>query len=219
MRRADVLANLAGITREQAGYVTHAQARRMGVPTRDLIRLAESGDLRRVARGVYALMGAFPGPREPTIAAWLRLVDGRMPWETGAPPAVASHATAASIHNIGTIPEHTPTFTVGKRRHRPQDETRPQAETFRIHVATLEPGDWGWVDLPEGLRFPVTTPARTIVDLAWSGEDHDHVIDGFDEAEEASLVTVDQVRDAIKRRQRRRGRGSAAWLDDVLRRR
>lgn len=213
MRRADVLANLTGVTREQAGYVTHAQARRVGVPTRDLIRLQGSGDLRRVARGVYALVGAFPGPREPTIAAWLRLVDGRMPWETGAPPAVASHATAASIHSIGTIPEQTPTFTVEKRRHRPQDGT------IQIHVATLEPGDWGWIDLPEGLRFPVTTPARTIVDLAWSGEDHDHVIDGFDEAEEASLVTVDQVRDAIKQRQRRHGRGSAAWLDDVLRRR
>jgi predicted transcriptional regulator of viral defense system len=212
VNRAAVIQKLGEAAREQAGYVSHAQARKLGLKTDDLVRLTDQGDLRRVTRGVYALPGIFPGPREPVIAAWLRLLGARMPWEreSGAPAAVASHTTAASIHNVGTFQPFAPTFTVAKRRN------QPPGPSLRTHVTQLEPADWRWVDLPEGIRIPVTTPARTIVDLAWAGDDHDHVLDALADATSADLATIEEVRAAIGRRRRRAGRGSVAWLDEAL---
>ena len=83
-------------------------------------------------------------------------------------------------------------------------------------MTRLEPADWKWVNLPEGIRLPVTTPARTIVDLALSGEDHDHVMDAIDEGQSANLLTTDELRDAIERRRRRRGSGSVKWLASAI---
>src|SRR5689334_7151043 len=210
MDRAELLVRLGEVAREQAGYVTSAQASELGLDTHDLVRLADQQDLRRVAWGVYALPGIFPGPREPTIAAWLRLVGSRLPWIPATPAAVASHATAAGLRHLGTFQDDVPTFTVAKRRNQPSDNS------LHIRVTKLDPADWGWEDMPEGIRLAVTTPARTIVDLAWAGEDHDHVVDAMDEALSADLTTSDELWQALDRRQRRGGRGKGAWLARAL---
>jgi predicted transcriptional regulator of viral defense system len=208
--RAEIIRRISDVAREQAGYVTSAQASELGLGTHDLVRLADQQDLRRVAWGVYALPGIFPGPREPTIAAWLRLVGPRVPWISATPTAVASHATAAALRHLGTLQDDVPTFTVAKRRHQPSDDS------LHIHVTQLDSADWAWEDLPEGIRLAVTTPARTIVDLAWAGEDHDHVLDTMDEALTAGLTTRDELWQAFDRRRRRGGRGKGAWLAAAL---
>lgn len=200
---------LGEAAREQAGYVTTAQAKRLGVSA-DLAALARRGDLRRVGHGIYALPGSFPGPREDAIAAWLRLVGGRLPWERSEPTAVASHATAADILGFGTFVPTSPAFTVRRRRFRPPDGS------VRFYTAHLDPADWKWFRLPEGIELPVTTPARTIVDLAYAGEERGHVLDALDDARDAGLVTDDALAEAIGRRRRRRGRGSVGWLASSL---
>ena len=187
MNRSDVIRTLSDVAREQAGYVTSAQARELGLKAPDLVRLADQGDLRRVAQGVYALPGVFPSPREPTIAAWLRLLGPRLPWVPAPPAAVASHTTAAALRNLGTLQDDVPTYTVARRRYQPNDDS------LQLHVTILDTPDWEWVDLPEGIRIPVTTPARTIVDLAWAGEDHDHVLDALDDALSQELTTPDEL--------------------------
>jgi hypothetical protein len=98
-----------------------------------------------------------------------------------------------------------------RRRYDPGDDS------VELYTARLEPQDWSWTVLPESIRIPVTTPARTIVDLAFVGEDHSHVIDALEDARDAGLVDDVAVADALKRRLQRRGRGSAAWLAGVLR--
>jgi predicted transcriptional regulator of viral defense system len=210
MDRQTALKLLADVAREQAGYVTAAQAKRLDVKGDDVVRLARQGDLRRVTPGVYAFPGTFPGPREDTLAGWLRLVGNRLPWDATVPPAVVSHASAAAIHGFGTFVPASPTFTVRGRRFQPPDAS------IRLFTARLDPIDWQWSVLPEGIRLPVTTPARTIVDLAFVGEERDHVLDALVEARERGLVDDMAVAEAAARRRRRRGRGTVTWLAKAL---
>ena len=201
---------LAAVAREQAGYVTTAQARRLGLKSGDLGRMARRNDLRRVRHGVYAFPGSFPSPREETVVAWLRLHGDRLPWDRGDPAAVVSHASAADVHGFGTFVPAAPTFTVFRRRFQPADES------IRIYTARLDPTDWQWVLLPEGIKLAVTTPARTVVDLAFAGEERDHVLDAVAEAREAGLADDDEIGEAVDRRAARRGRGSIRWLRDAV---
>src|SRR5207244_996369 len=187
MARRDVLEKLSPVAREQAGYVTAAEAKRVAARADDLARMAIRHEMRRVSRGVYAFPGSFASPREETIAAWLRLEGSRLPWDTADPAAVVSHASAAAVHGFGTIIPTAPSFTVFERRFRPSDDSR------QVYTARLEPADWAWVALPEGIRLPVTTPARTIVDLAYAGEQRDQVLDALAEAREAGLVDDEVV--------------------------
>jgi predicted transcriptional regulator of viral defense system len=210
MDRRRAIERLSEVAREQAGYVTAAQAKQLDVDGDTLVRMAKRGDLRRVSRGVYAFAGSFPGPRENVIAAWLRLIGDRMPWDQSNPKAVISHASAAAIHGFGTFVPASPTFTVAQRRFQPPDES------IRLYTAKLAPVDWRWVVLPEGVSVPVTTPARTVVDLAFAGEERSQVVDALTEARENGLLDDQGVVDAVDRRQARRGRGSAAWLGEVV---
>lgn len=210
MNRKDALRELSEIAREQAGYVSSAQAKRAGIPNKDLVRFADSGVLQRVARGVYALPGTFRGPKEDVLVAWVRLARGRLPWDASGPSAVASHTTAADLHDFGTFAPDVPTFTVERGRFRPTDET------LRLYTAHLDPADWQWLTVSDGARLAVTTPARTIVDVAYASADRDHVLDALADARDAGLVDDSAVRDALDRRRRRRGRGSAGWLEGAL---
>jgi predicted transcriptional regulator of viral defense system len=210
MDRQTALKRLADVAREQAGYVTAAQAKRLGAKGDDVVRLAKQGDLRRVTPGVYALPGTFAGFREDMLAGWLRLAGDRLPWDATDPAAVVSHASAAAVHGFGTFVPSSPTFTVRGRRFQPSDES------LRLFTAQLEPIDWQWTVLPEGIRLPVTTAARTIVDLAFIGEERDHVLDALAEARERGLVDDLAVAEAVARRRRRRGRGTVTWLAEAL---
>jgi predicted transcriptional regulator of viral defense system len=209
MKRPASLERLSELAREQAGYATAAQAKRLGMKGDDLARMARRGDLRRVERGVYALPGSFASPRERTIAAWLRLSADRLPWDATDPRAFISHKSAAALHGFGTLVPSSPTVTVVGRRFQPPDHS------LRLYTAQLEPSDWQWLMLPEGIALPVTTPARTIVDLAYDGEERSHVLDAMAEARERGLIDDQGLAEAIARRRARRGRGSVAWLDEV----
>jgi predicted transcriptional regulator of viral defense system len=209
MDRQPAIEALSDAAREQAGYVTAAQAKRLGLDIGDTSRLARSGDLRRIIRGVYALPGAFGGSREDMLAAWLRLAGDRLPWDSTPPGAITSHTSAADIHGLGTFSPSAPTFTVARRRFQPPDKS------VRLYTARLEPSDWEWVVLPEGMRIPVTRPARTIVDLAYSGEERSHVLDALSEARDRGLIDEKALVQAVSRRNLGRGRGSAAWLTTV----
>jgi predicted transcriptional regulator of viral defense system len=207
VRSDEVLATAIEIAREQGGYVSVAQLRRLGVDSQSPPRLARSGLLRRVTRGVYALPGVFGSPFEETIAAWLRLIGPRLPWETGDPDAIASHATAAYLQGLGTFFPTKPAFTSTRRRNAGPDVA------IEIHFSPLADDDWRWLALPEGIRLPITTPARTIVDLALNNEDREHVLDALAEARTRDLATAQDVVQAYHRRRRRT---SADWLVEHL---
>lgn len=195
--RDDVLTSLLEIAAEQGGYVAAGQASRLGVEQSRLSRLAESGDLRRVRWGVYAMRHAHHR-LEAEIGAWLSIDRERLPWErNGAAVAVLSHATAASIHGLGTVVSREPAITVP-----PERRSATRGRDIELHVASLAPPDWSWIRA-EDIRLPVTSPARTIVDLLLVGEELSYVERAISEALADGNMTADELIDAATRRKSR----------------
>ena len=200
MGRSDYLDRISEIATDQGGYVTAAQAARMGVPHERLPDLVRGGDLRRIRQGVYATRGVPVDTMEDTVAAWLSTERGRYPWEHGdtPPSAVVSHRSAAAIWGLGTIIPGLPELTT-------QRSTRP-GRGIRFHRVPLSGEDWRWWRPDTGPALPVTTPARTIVDLLIDGEELSYVERAIREATATRLTSESQLVEAARRR-RTRNRG------------
>ena len=160
----DVLSALRPIAAEQGGLVSAAQVVLAGVTRNQLSDLAADGDLRHLRRGVYGLgPGAADAELEDIASAWLAIAGHSLPWQRDREPdAVVSHASAARLHGFGTTIADPPELTQARQRSRRTDMV--------IHPARLGSDDWAWLQAGSGMRLPVTTPARTIVDLLLDGE-------------------------------------------------
>lgn len=162
----DAVLELADLAAEQWGLVTAAQARAVGVSNQMAARLTERGTLERLAYGVYRVSGAPAGPLDGLRAAWLALEPARRAVERtqDATPIVVSHrAAAAAVYGYGDLDGDVYEFTAPSRR-------QSRRTDVRFHRAVVEPGDWAVVD-----GLPVTTPERTIVDLAAARIDGGHL--------------------------------------------
>jgi hypothetical protein len=135
-------AALAEVAERQHGVVTREQLEALGFGTATITRWASAGRLHRLHRGVYAV-GHLAISRE---ARCLGAVLAR-------PGSVASHRTAAWIHGLRRSQPGTIHLTAPTRQRVKRD--------FVVHFARLEPDDRAVVD-----GIPVTSPARTVLDLA-----------------------------------------------------
>jgi predicted transcriptional regulator of viral defense system len=206
MQRGQALDSLLEAASEQGGYVTRAQATRLGLTDHDLERLLGSGDLERVRRGVYRMRHA-QSLHEDAIAAWLALERDRLPWERRSEPtAVLSHETAAALYRLGTIIPTKPTLTL------PVDAGRyTSLDDIVVHRAPLRPEDWRWHE-SGALRLPVTTPARTIVDLLLDKQEPSYLERAVGEAISAQILTPSELMDSARRRKgRTAGLQARAW--------
>ncbi len=79
------------------------------------------------------------------------------------PFGVVSHRSAADLHGLGDLDADYMEFTVPTRR----DTRNPDV---RFHRAALTAVEWTLVD-----GLPVTTPARTVADLAAAHTDGGHL--------------------------------------------
>lgn len=155
-------------------------------------RLAR-GSLTRLHRGVYAVghrQLRFDGH---AVAAVLAIGAG----------AVLSHRDAARLHGIR--PSNRRRLDVTTRR-------RGVASTSRIDVhrtTVLTPGDVTRIE-----RIPVTSLARTLVDLA-GVVPPDHLAKALSEAERIHRVDVGAIEAALDRLRHRNGPGNAR-LEAVL---
>lgn len=209
--RSQALDVLLEAASEQAGYVTAAQATRLGLSRDDIARLTGSGDLQRVRRGVFRMRHGRHR-REDDIAAWLHFEDGRLPWERrGTTNVVISHGSAAALHNLGSVIPRQATVTL------PSDSTTstPRVKDIDVHRAPLRDVDWAWADVDD-LRLPVTTPARTIVDLLGAGEERSYVERAIAETLAARLATTGQIMDAAQHRRPTRTRGLQTEIARLL---
>ncbi|OLB76440.1 MAG: hypothetical protein AUI14_18880 [Actinobacteria bacterium 13_2_20CM_2_71_6] len=159
------LAELADIATAQWGMVTTAQAGSVDVSPQAVARLASSGDLERLAHGVYRIAGSPPGPHDEVRAAWLGLDPRRTAGEriAGDTVEVVSHRSAALLHDLGDVDSDILEFSAPTRR-----QTR--RSDIHLHRRTVAGSDWTLVD-----GLPVTTPLRTISDLAAARLDLGHL--------------------------------------------
>jgi predicted transcriptional regulator of viral defense system/very-short-patch-repair endonuclease len=130
---------VAHVAATQHGIVTRAQLLSAGVSEDAIDRRLRAGRLLRVHRGVYAVGHIPPSPHAKSMAAVLAC----------GPHAVLSHRSAAALYGL-------------LRHHGPVEVTAPSNHTHRgitVHRSTL-------ADRTTHYGVPVTTPARTLLDLA-----------------------------------------------------
>lgn len=186
--RAKRRQQLFEIASAQSGYFTAAQARTLGYDTSTTTHHARTGRFERVSRGFYRL-AEFPSlPHEDVIAAWVK---------AGPERAVVSHDTALSLYELAPSRSREIHLTV-PWSERPRHH--PSLAAVRIHT-TKEPLRRDEVVQRFGVR--ITSPARTIADLAEVGGDPSVVIEAAARARETGLVNIDELRRAAADRSER----------------
>lgn len=167
----------------QHGVVLTRQLRERGVTEAALSRLASSQLLVPIRRGAWCA-GRRPSEWQKTVAVGL----------LAGPDAALSHGTAARIHRFpGMPPESPPEVSV----RYPRGLNMAGVTVHRVE--RLDPSD---VQLYRGV--PVTTPARTLVDLAGTLAPR-QLARAFDEGLIARSVAAGAVGGALDRTSPRRG--------------
>jgi very-short-patch-repair endonuclease len=184
---------IAAIAERQYGVVSRAQLLAAGIGTGAIATRIRRHRLHPLHRGVYAVGHTALPPLAREMAAVLAC------W----PDAVVSHQSAGGaiwqllepVHDVIdlTVSRTSPRRRPGLRVHRSQ---------------RLDPED---VAVVRGI--PVTSVARTLVDLAESVSDRE-LERAFDEATARRLVTNASITAAVERLQGRRGTGRLKMLLD-----
>jgi hypothetical protein len=157
---------LWAVASEQGGYFTAAQALAVGYSYPQQHFHRERGNWLWVDRGVFRLREYPPSPHEDLIrwALWSRDRQGRI-------RAVVSHDTALSLHELGDAMGGKAHLTV------PPGFRKQPSGGCVLHRAALPAPD---IELRDG--FLVTTPLRTLLDLAESDLSPEHLASALRDA-------------------------------------
>jgi predicted transcriptional regulator of viral defense system len=165
--RTDLRRRLLAIAARQSGYFTAAQALDAGYSYPAQGYHAKRGNWLRVDRGIYRFPEWPTGPREDLVR-WSLWSRGR---------AVVSHETALSVHELGDVDPAHVHLTV-------PPNFRQKNPGVVIHRADLPPRD---VEEHEGFR--VTTPLRSLLDVAVGELDLDQLGQAIAEALARGMTT------------------------------
>jgi very-short-patch-repair endonuclease len=181
---------IAGLARRQLGAVCRQQLLATGLTREQIARRCRSGRLTQLHQGVY-LVGAVRGQHTHEMAAVLACGRG----------AVLSHRSAAALWNLLPYPATAPVWiTIPPERQ----IDRPRIKTVR---ARLERSD-----LRRRLGIPLTSPPRTILDLA-THLPIDELEQLVAEANYRRVARDQELREQVEKNGRRRG---VARLREVL---
>ena len=186
--RTEKLQRLFELAAGQAGHFTAAQAREVGYSARSLVHHVNAGHVERVSRGFYRLVGVPVGPHEDVVAAWLRLAPRR---------AVVSHDTALALHDLAPSRSHEIHLTL-PRKSRPRAPRTASAVALHTTSVPLRRDE-----VTNRFGVQLTSPARTLADIADIGADPSVVIEATGRAVATGLVSPDELRAALKHRSAR----------------
>jgi len=160
------------IAAAQGGYFTAAQARRAGYAYSQQHFHTSRGNWLRVDRGLFRLRDFPPSEREDLIrwALWSR--D-----QAGAPQAVVSHDTALTVHGLSDVMPARVHLTVPKG--------------FRKRVppgCVLHTDSLSLAEIEARAGYRVTTPLRTLLDVADSPLSQEHLNQAVRDALERGLI-------------------------------
>ena len=154
------LQRISDLAAEQWGLITRRQISDAGTPPTTVDRLTAPGSaLRRVASGVYHLVGAPIPDHVDLRAAWLQLAPRTPAWQRTPDQGVVSHRSAAAVYGIGHLAADDHEFTLPERRQ----TRRPDV---KIHIRALTQQEWVGRN-----GLPVTRPSRIAADLLREHED------------------------------------------------
>ncbi len=184
---------IGALADRQHGVVSHAQLRKAGLSGQAIGRAVRAGRLRPVFRGIYSVGHAIMHRKGWWMAALLACDEA----------AALSHTSAAALwglRNAPTLPVEIIASGDRGRKH----------ERIRTHRMRLEPSDSVVLD---GLR--VTTPARTIVDLA-GGLSARSLRETVERAQDLRRFDPAKIGAALARAPSRLGGGALADLLELL---
>ncbi len=156
----------------QAGYFSAAQALDLGYSYQAQAHHVAAGNWLRVDRGIFRLAEWVPGEHDE-LARWTLWSKGR---------AVVSHESALEVHDIGEFESRRVHLTV------PPGFTM-RDEALDLHFAKLPVSDV--LERP-GIR--VTTPLRSLIDVAAGGPDEEQLARAISEAQQKGLLTLRRLR-------------------------
>ena len=170
------LDDIAEVAKHQEGYVATYQ---VDVSRQMFSHHESQGRLERVLPGIYRLAHFPMSDDEELIVGYL--------WSRQR--GVISHQTALSLHDLSDVLPRAVDITL------PVNEPLPSQETpswVMLHREDVAEDDRQWYH-----TVPVTTPARTILDLAVAGFDPELFRQALDEAQQRGLVPQDFERRII----------------------
>lgn len=160
------------VAAEQGGYFTAAQAREAGYAYSQQHYHRARGNWQRIDRGIFRLRDFPPGEREDLIrwSLWSRDQKGVL-------QAVVSHETALTVHDLSDVMPERAHLTVPKgfRKRVPAGGV--------LHFASLTEEE---IESRPG--YSVTTPLRTLIDVAGSALSQEHLDVAVKEALGRGLV-------------------------------
>lgn len=163
---------LFNLASEQAGYFTAAQAKDVGYSYQAQAHHVAAGTWMRIERGLFRLAEWLPDVHDDLVrwSLWSRT------------RGVVSHETALAVHGIGEFESARVHLTV------------PPGFTMRDDAVVLHHDELPIDDIHERTGFRVTTPARSLIDVAASAPDEDQLARAVDEARTRGLVVVRLLR-------------------------
>lgn len=166
--RRDVRRRLFALAANQAGYFTAAQAREIGYSYQAQAHHVGADNWIRVDRGLFRLADWVPDLHDE-LARWSL-------WSKD--QAVTSHESALSVHGIGEL------------ETRRVQLTAPPGFSMTDDAVTLHYVHLPDSDVMQRIGFRVTTPIRSIVDVAAHTPDEDQLARAIEEANRMGLLTL-----------------------------
>jgi predicted transcriptional regulator of viral defense system len=160
------------IAAAQGGYFTAAQAKQVGYAYSQQHFHVSRGNWLKIDRGLFRLRDFPPGEREDLIRWSLWSRD-----QKGIPQAVVSHETALTVHALSDVMPSQVHLTVPKRFR------KKVPSGCVLHKANLVADD---IEPRNGYR--VTTPLRTLLDVACHPLSQEHLNRAVRDALERGLV-------------------------------
>lgn len=181
----------------QSGIADRSQARQAGFSRRAVTHRLQSGEWRRVHRGVYA---TFTGPVHREARLWAAV-------RRAGPGAMLSHETAAEVHGLSRP------FAVEAKIHITVPLSRRPAQHRTIRGVVIHRSNQSRPErLPEW-KLPRTRIEDTVLDLVAAARTFDEAYSWISRALSQKLVSAEMLREAMGTRRRIRWRG---WLNEAL---
>ena len=163
---------LVEIAAQQSGYFSANQALQAGYSYPAQHYHAAQGNWLRIGRGIYRLP-EWPSSPHEDLVRWT-LWSGQQ--------AVVSHESALAVHDLGDVNPAKVHLSVPLR-------FRAKAPGVILHHAVVPA-----TEKQEHIGFWVTTPLRSLIDIASGSLDLDQVVIAVAEAQRRGLVSAKRLR-------------------------
>ena len=170
--------HLFQVAESQKGYFTSADAKRLGYDYPHQHFHVKQGNWIRVDHGIYRLK-KFPAAEHEDLMRW---------WLWSRKKGVISHETAAALYELGDLLPSKIHLTV------PLDFRKRATKSLVLHKANMSA-----LEIEKRNDLLVTTPLRTVLDLARSHLDDERLAAVAKDAIKKGLITRRELLEVLAR--------------------